>query len=85
MLTLEALKAMSPAEQAKLVAEFNAAKAAKTGPLTCKVSEKGALSIYGMGRFPITLYLSQWERLAQNFDAIGKFVEANKDKFAVKS
>ena len=35
----------------------------KANALTYKVSAKGALSVYGMGRFPVTLYAEQWERL----------------------
>ena len=42
--------------------------------LTLKVSEKGALSVYGLGRFPTTLYREQWEGLLANADAIRQFI-----------
>ena len=49
-----------------------------------KVSEKGALSIYGMGRFPVSLYREQWGRLLAANDDILAFIEANVDKLSVK-
>ena len=51
-------------------------KGAATG-ITMKVSEKGGLSVYGMGRFPITLYKEQWLKLMEMSDAIRSFIEAN--------
>ena len=51
-------------------------KGAATG-ITMKVSEKGWLSVYGMGRFPITLYKEQWLKLMDMSDAIRSFIEAN--------
>ena len=42
-----------------------------------KVSEKGALSVYGMGRFPVTLYREQWEKLLAMSDQIKEFILAN--------
>ncbi len=51
-------------------------KGAATG-ITMKVSEKGGLSVYGMGRFPITLYKEQWLKLLDMSDAIRSFIEAN--------
>lgn len=54
--------------------------------LTLKVSEKGAVSVYGLGRFPVTLYAQQWERLLtpENINRIGKFVSDNAAKLSVK-
>jgi hypothetical protein len=66
------------------VAALQAQVAAK-GTLTFKVSEKGALSIYGMGRFPVSLYREQWERLLAQKDAILAFIEANADRLSVKA
>ena len=60
------------------------AKARASSRISFKVSEKGALSIYGLGRFPVTLYLSQFEALAGAWDEIKVFVEANRASFAVK-
>lgn len=51
-------------------------KGAATG-ITMKVSEKGGLSVYGMGRFPITLYKEQWLKLLDMSDAIRAFIKAN--------
>lgn len=64
--------------------ELAAAKLSRTSALTCKVSEKGALCIYGLGRFPITLYISQFEKVAANWDSILAFVEANRSSFTRK-
>ena len=51
-------------------------------PLTCKVSEKGALSIYGLGRFPVTLYVSQFDKLRRNWDSVCEFADNHRDEFA---
>ena len=72
------------AELATLAAENAALKAKPARVGTCKVSEKGALSIYGLGRFPITLYLTQFDKLVASWDSISSFVEANRDKFSTK-
>jgi hypothetical protein len=61
------------------------AQVARKGTLTLKVSEKGALSIYGMGRFPVSLYREQWERLLAAKDEILAFIEANAEKLSVKA
>lgn len=47
------------------------------GTLSMKVSEKGALSVYGMGRFPVTLYKEQWNKLLSISEDIKKFIEEN--------
>jgi hypothetical protein len=52
--------------------------------LTAKISDKGAVSVYGLGRFPVTLYGSQWERLLAYAESIKVFIAANRDKLAVK-
>ena len=51
-------------------------KGAATG-ITMKVSEKGGLSVYGMGRFPITLYKEQWLKLMDMSNAIRSFIAEN--------
>ncbi len=66
------------------IAQLEAQVAAK-GTLTFKVSEKGALSIYGMGRYPVSLYREQWERLLAQKDAILALIEANADRLSVKA
>ena len=65
------------AELERLRAENERLKKAGRGQLAMKVSEKGALSVYGMGRFPVTLYKEQWLRLLSMADEIKAFIEAN--------
>ena len=47
------------------------------GQMSLKVSEKGALSVYGLGRFPVTLYREQWEKLLGMSDEIRRFIQDN--------
>ena len=49
----------------------------KPGQLRLKVSEKGALSVYGLGRFPVTLYKEQWRRLLDIADEMKAFLKDN--------
>lgn len=73
--------------QAKLIKELEAklAKAeAATAKSTLKVSSKGGVSVYGLGRFPVTLYLSQWEKLFKMVPDIQAFIKKNEAKLAVK-
>jgi hypothetical protein len=74
------------AEIERLKAENEALKTKKgaKGTLSMKVSEKGALSVYGMGRFPVTLYKEQWIKLLGIADDIKKFIEENDDKLKAK-
>lgn len=58
-------------------------KGAATG-ITMKVSEKGGLSVYGMGRFPITLYKEQWLKLLDMSDDIRAFIKANDGQLKTK-
>ncbi|MBF0297097.1 MAG: hypothetical protein HQK51_00120 [Oligoflexia bacterium] len=52
--------------------------------LSMKVSEKGALSIYGLGRFPVTLYKEQWVRLLEMKDEIADFIKENDQQLKTK-
>ena len=74
------------AEIERLKAENEALKNKKksVGSLSFKVSEKGALSVYGMGRFPVTLYKEQWMKLLSVSDDIKKFIEENNDRLKTK-
>jgi hypothetical protein len=74
------------AEIEKLKAENEALKNKKQerGTLSMKVSEKGALSVYGMGRFPVTLYKEQWLKLLGIADEIKKFISDNDDRLKTK-
>ena len=49
----------------------------KPGQLRLKISEKGGLSVYGLGRFPVTLYKEQWTRLLDYSDEIRSFIKDN--------
>jgi len=68
------------AELEKLRAENEKLKADKNKPrdITMKVSQKGAVSVYGLGRFPVTLYQEQWGKLLAKKDDIIEFIEHNK-------
>jgi len=76
------------AEIAALRAELEKAKqAAATASvkrITFKVSEKGAVSVYGLGRWPTTLYRSQWEALADALPALRSFISENAGRLASK-
>jgi len=50
----------------------------KAGGLSFRVSEKGAVSVYGLGRFPVTLYQEQWDKLLGQIDELRGFIEANR-------
>ena len=62
------------AENASLKANSQAKKAGSK----IRVSEKGAVSVYGLGRFPITLYQSQWVKLFGMIEEVKSFIEENK-------
>ena len=64
------------AELDKARAEIEALKKPR-GQMSLKVSEKGALSVYGLGRFPVTLYREQWEKLLAMADSIRQFIQDN--------
>ena len=65
------------AEIERLRAENAALKKTSSRGLSLKVSEKGALSVYGMGRFPVTLYKEQWLKLLAMSEDILAFIKAN--------
>jgi hypothetical protein len=52
--------------------------------LYCKVSEKGAVSVYGLQRMPVTLYMEQWQRLLDYGDEIKRFIAENESKLKRK-
>lgn len=82
--TMQNLATMSQAELIALVTAMQAQPARK---LSMKVTEKGGLSIYGLGRFPVTLYRSQWDRLldASTVTEIKAFIDINATLLAVKA
>ena len=63
------------AEVARLKAENERLKGQQAKGLSLKVSEKGALSVYGLGRFPVTLYKEQWTKLLAMADDIRAFIK----------
>lgn len=71
-----ALEAQNKAMQAKAIAG---------NELRLKVSDKGGLSVYGLGRFPVTLYKSQWLRLFSHAQTIVEFLKEHDSEFAEKA
>ena len=65
------------AEIERLRTENASLKKSPRGQMSLKVSEKGALSVYGLGRFPVTLYREQWEKLLGMADQIRTFIQEN--------
>jgi hypothetical protein len=72
------------AELERLKAENEALKNRGSKTVSMKVSEKGGLSIYGLGRFPVTLYKEQWSRLLDMADEIRSFIAQNESKLKAK-
>ncbi|MGZ6097953.1 MAG: hypothetical protein ACXWLL_06130, partial [Myxococcaceae bacterium] len=62
------------AELERLKAENEALRNKRSGPVSMKVSEKGGLSVYGLGRFPVTLYQEQWTKLLDMAEEIRTFI-----------
>jgi hypothetical protein len=73
------------AELERLRAENLALKAQSGGRNTMKVSEKGGVSVYGLGRFPVTLYKEQWLRLLEMADEIRQFIAENEARLKSKA
>ncbi len=72
------------AELERLRAENARLKGQRSRGITLKVSEKGALSVYGLGRFPVTLYKEQWQRLLEVADDIRAFLKENDAQLKTK-
>ena len=69
----------------RLRAENDALKTVRrTGTVTFRISEKGVVSVYGLGRFPVTLYQEQWDRLLGAAEDLRTFIDANRDKLKKK-
>jgi len=56
----------------------------RSGSMEFRVSEKGGVSVYGLGRFPVTLYYEQWTRLLEAADKLREFLEENKSRLKLK-
>lgn len=76
----EAMKA----ELERLRQENEALKKRSSKGLSMKVSEKGALSVYGLGRFPVTLYKEQWRKLLDMAEDIKAFISENEAALKTK-
>ncbi len=72
------------AELERLRNENAALKKGASSTLRMKISEKGAVSIYGLGRFPVTLYKEQWAKLLDGADDIRAFIKANDTQLKAK-
>lgn len=71
-------------ELERLRAENEALKRSSSKGLSLKVSEKGAVSVYGLGRFPVTLYKEQWRRLLDMSEDIRMFIAQNEAQLRSK-
>lgn len=72
------------AELERLRIENERLKGQRTRGVSLKVSEKGGVSVYGLGRFPVTLYKEQWTRLLEMADDIRTFIKENDGKLKTK-
>jgi len=72
------------AELERLRAENERLKKRSSRAISMKVSEKGGLSVYGLGRFPVTLYKEQWAKLIDMGDDIRAFIKENDSKLKTK-
>jgi hypothetical protein len=72
-------------ELERLRAENEALKRSSSKGLSLRVSEKGAVSVYGLGRFPVTLYKEQWLRLLDMTEDVKAFIKQNEAQLKSKS
>jgi hypothetical protein len=72
------------AELERLKAENEALKAKTTRATSIRVSEKGGVSVYGLGRFPVTLYKEQWLKLLEMAEEIRRFIAENDVRLKTK-
>ena len=78
---LQARLATLTAQNAELAAKL---AARPVGKITLKMSSKGGVSLYGLQRFPVSLYGEQWKRLLAEKDNILAFIDANQSRLATK-
>ena len=72
------------AELDRLRSENEALKKTSAKSVSLKVSEKGGVSVYGLGRFPVTLYKEQWNKLLDMAEEIRAFIKANDSQLKAK-
>lgn len=71
-------------ELERLRNENAALKGGQRSGITFRVSEKGAVSVYGLGRFPVTLYQEQWDRLLDAANDLRAFIDVNRERLKKK-
>jgi hypothetical protein len=84
MAVLQNLTQIDPRDARIAELEAKLANARRPQALTIRVSSKGGVSVYGLGKWPITLYRTQWTRLLGEAKAIGEFIEENAAQLATK-
>jgi hypothetical protein len=72
------------AELERLKAENERLKSQRGRSVSLKVSEKGGVSVYGLGRFPVTLYKEQWQKLLAMAEDIKRFIAENESRLKTK-
>ena len=68
----------------RLRAEIAKLKTSNVRSISFKIGEKGGLSVYGLGRFPVTLYKEQWERLLDHKEVILEYLEENASRMKTR-
>lgn len=90
-MTTETQTTMTQEEMLKMIEKLKAenaalaVKALNAPKVSLKVSEKGAISLYGMGKFPVTLYAEQWLQIGTMKDEISAFIDANRSRLPTKA
>jgi hypothetical protein len=74
---------LTPEQMAARIAELEG-RLARGSKISFKVSEKGAVSVYGLGRFPVTLYFEQWDTLLSHATELRAFLADNKSRLKLK-
>jgi hypothetical protein len=74
---------LTPEQMAARITELEG-RLAQGSSLSFKVSEKGGVSVYGLGRFPVTLYQEQWDALLSHTAELREFIDANKSRLKTK-
>ena len=78
------LRNLNEMTREQLIEALAVAEKATERKITLKVTEKGGCSLYGLGRFPVTLYASQWDKLIANIDTVRAFIDTNRALLSTK-
>lgn len=79
------LRNLNELSREQLIAQLEAVQAATERKLTLKVTDKGGVSLYGLGRFPVTLYASQWDKLIASINTVQAFINTNRASLTIKA